>query len=209
MARWWSKKRRNEEELSPSDDHDREIYWSTLIQLAKDVSAADALVAARMLQASTDIDEFISDFARDEPSHRDVFTLGFDREHEVAPFLCFDATLSASGYLSSIDGNCPLSDIVFIFNHDADHRGIPQLTDREVAALNALEPKDQRQTDLFFNDVASALDEACAGRNRRLLCWDNGSDSYAYFIVTSECFSRWVDTSLHEYHRLLDASEFR
>ena len=76
-----------------------------------------------------------------------------------------------------------------------------------MATLVALDPKDPRQVDLFFNDVASKLDEACIVRNRRLLCWDNGSDSYAFFIVTNECFGRWIGPSLHEYHRVYDPAD--
>lgn len=208
MTKWWSKKKRSEKEPSLSENQLSEVDWPILIQLANDVSEGDALVATRMSQASTDIEQFVGDFAEKEPSHGDVFTWGFDREHEVAPFQCFAAVLEASGYLSSIDQNFPLSDVLYIFNQDTERRGIPQLTEQEVAALTALEPKGQ-QTDLFFNDVAFKLDEACVARSKRLLCWDDGSDSYGYFIVTNEHFSRWAGTLLHEYHRVLDPADLR
>ena len=209
MAKWWSKKKRSEKESSLSQDQLSEVDWPTLIRLANDISEGDALVADRMLQASSDIEGFFAAFVQEEPTHGEVFAWGFDSEHEVVPFQCFAAVLAASGYLTSLDHKFPLSDILFNFNKDIDHRGIPQLTEEELTALAALQPRDQRQVDLFFNDVASKLDELCAARNKRLLCWDEGSDSYAYFIVTSECFSRWVGTSLHEYHRVFDPSDLR
>jgi hypothetical protein len=54
-----------------------------------------------------------------------------------------------------------LSDIASIFNDHAEGLGLHRLNGQEVAELKALAPKDERQADLFFHDVASDLDRMC------------------------------------------------
>ena len=184
------------------------VDWDALIELAKDVSSNDEMVETRMRSAATDIDAFIQIFIDEEPDLGDRFTGGWDTDHPATPLMVFAAVVTASGHLSDVDAGFPLSDIVFIFNNHAQDLGVDELNHQEVAALEAISPKDERQTNLFFHDVAPQLDRACVARGRRLLGWDDGSDGYGWFLVTEESFAKWAGTTIHEHYKLYDPSRF-
>jgi len=111
--------------------------------------------------------------------------------------------------MTYLDWKSGLEDARWGLEQQLGRHDLAPLTDAEKTMLETVEPMDtQVVTFVTFPDLYHPFDMLAQRRGRRILAYDEKSDSYAFLMVTPALFERWAGTSLSAGHEFPKDTSF-
>jgi len=206
MVKWWKTFFGAAED--PAQNADAAVDgdpWTLVIEAACDLSNGDQKIEALLTLARDDPEE-VEDALDQAPYGGGDWYIDYAPGDD--PGVLFRDVMMVKRFLAYLDWKDGSEEIIEHYDAQMTRLGLDVLTTDQRADIELQKPTVPNSDRLFFPDFVHALDRDAQSKARRVLVFDEGADSYAFFIVHPKQFERWHAARLGLTHRFFSPDAF-